>query len=304
MLRALVLSIGVHLLVLVLFAVHKPQSELREPIPTKTLSTRVLSEKDFLKETAQTKRAQLVQTDEQLKTKEAPLDHQEVFLGRHNQRVDQNTRAARVGAFKNVLKEGLKDARDLFKIESETPPERAPASITKDESQGQTTRFPASVAGPSPTPGDGHSATDDYLPHMAIGANTLLNTREYKYASFFERIREKLNHQWQTRLRSEMEGLYLQGVRGFSGERLTKLRVILDAQGAVKRIIKEGSAGYVELDRAAVGAFHAAAPFPNPPKDLLEGSDATLSIDWHFVVMGNEDLGLRMRVDRVPAGFR
>jgi TonB family protein len=304
MLRALVLSIGAHLLVLVLFAVHKPQNELRAPLPTKTLSTRVLSEKEFLKETAQTKRAQLVQTDEQLKTKEAPLDHQEVFLGRHNQRVDQNTRAARVGAFKNVLKEGLKDARDLFKIESETPPDRAPASITKDESQGQTTRFPASVAGPSPTPGDGHSATDDYLPHMAIGANTLLNTREYKYASFFERIREKLNHQWQTRLRSEMEGLYLQGVRGFSGERLTKLRVILDSHGAVKRIIKEGSAGYVELDRAAVGAFQAAAPFPNPPKDLLEGSEATLSIDWHFVVMGNEDLGLRMRVDRVPAGFR
>jgi protein TonB len=304
MLRALVLSIGAHLLVLVFFAVGKPKSHLPEPFPAKTLSTRVLSEKEFLKETAPTKRAQLVQTDDQLKTKEVPLEHQDVFLGRHNQRVDQNTRAARVGAFKNVLKEGLKDARDLFKIESETSAQRAPASITKDESQGQTTRFPSSVPGPSPTPGEGHSATDDYLPHMAIGANTLLNTREYKYASFFERIREKLNHQWQTRLRSEMEGLYLQGVRGFSGERLTKLRVILDSQGAVKRIIKEGSAGYVELDRAAVGAFHAAAPFPNPPKDLLEGSEATLSIDWHFVVMGNENLGLRMRVDRVPAGFR
>ncbi len=304
MLRALVLSIGAHLLVLVLFAVRKTQNDLREAFPTKTLSTRVLSEKEFLKETSQTKRAQLVQADDQLKTKELPLEHEEVFLARHNQRVDENTRAARVGAFKNVLKEGLKDAHDLFKLESEPSTQRAPASITSDESQGQTTRFPSSVPGPSPTPGEGHSATDDYLPHMAIGANTLLNTREYKYASFFERIREKLNHQWQNRLRREMEGLYLQGVRGFSGERLTKLRVILDAKGTVKRIIKEGSAGYVELDRAAVGAFQAAAPFPNPPKDLLEGLDSTLSIDWHFVVIGNEDLGLRMRVDRVPAGFR
>ncbi len=101
-----------------------------------------------------------------------------------------------------------------------------------------------------------------------------------------------------------MESLYLQGMKGFTGERITKLRVILDAQGEVQRIDRAGSAGYVELDRAAVGAFHAASPFPNPPKDLLEGPNSTLTIDWHFVVVGQPDSGIRMRVERAPAGLR
>ncbi|MEO5666904.1 MAG: TonB family protein [Bdellovibrionota bacterium] len=311
--RALLSSLVFHALTLAAFLLV-PHAFLASKKSTTALATRVLSENEFLKETHPTdiRKAQIVQTDDQLKTTQAPLDHEEVFLGRHNQRVDKNTRAARVGEFKNVLKEGLRDARDLFKLakdDSESAPitkkstDRGPASVA--EGSGKTTRFPANVAPHDPVAqGEGFSATDDYLPNVAIGANTLLNAREYKYASFFERIREKLNHQWQSRLRSEMEGLYIHGVHGFSGERVTKLRVILDSKGEVVRIDTEGSAGYLEFDRAAIGAFHAASPFPNPPKDLLEGSNATLSIDWHFVVQGSEDMGVRMRVDRVPAGFR
>jgi protein TonB len=318
--KALLLSVVLHLAVLPAFVLKKSTSSPRTP-PSQALSTRVLSEKDFLKETKATtpKSAQVVQVDDRLKTKLDPSETQDIFLGRHNQRVDQNTRAARVGKFKNVLKEGVQDARDLFKLsEAPSPQEKAraqkavahdthaPASPpAEDDKHGKTTRFPASVPGADPmAPGEGFSATDDYLPHAAIGANTLLNTREYKYASFFERIREKLNHQWQTKLRAELENLYLQGMKGFSGERLTKLKVFLDANGAIVKITKQGSAGYLELDRAAVEAFRSAAPFPNPPKDLLEGSTPTVSIDWHFVVVGNEDMGFRMRVDRVPAGFR
>jgi len=312
--RALLFSLAFHCAVAAIFWIRKAPLPLSSsPVP-KALKTRILSQSEFLKETGQKapkKRAQIVQVDDQLKTKEAPLEHQEVFLGRHNQRVDQNTRAARIGEFKNVLKEGVRDTSALFKLakdDSESAPAanpttRGPASLP-DKSQGETMRFPASITPQHPlAPGDGFSATDDYLPNAAIGANTLLNAREYKYASFFERIREKLNHQWQTRLRSEMEGLYLQGVRGFSGERLTKLKVILNSEGEIIRIEKEGSAGYLELDRAAVTAFEAAAPFPNPPKDLLEGSAPTLSIDWHFVVVGSENMGVRTRIRRVPAGF-
>jgi protein TonB len=175
----------------------------------------------------------------------------------------------------------------------------------------KTTRAPASIpnADPvdesphNPQSGEGFSATDDYLPHIAIGANTLLNTREYKYASFYERIREKLNHQWKTFVRSEMEGLYIQGVRQIEGERITKLRIELDQNGHVSKISKYGSAGYRELDRAAIKAFEVAGPFSNPPKELLEGKDLRVSIDWHFVIVGGSHTGLNMRVHRHPASF-
>ena len=300
---ALILSLVLHVLALAFFLFDASQPKTQTARETATLSTRVLSEKDFLKATrASAKRAQIIQADEQLKSDLAPNESDDLFLARHHQRVDHNTRAPRIGKFKNVLKEGVRDSKDLFKLASDDM-SRAPASETTK--QGQTLRFPAAIASQDPVDqGEGYSATDDYLPHVAIGANTLLNAREYKYASFFERIREKLTHQWQTRLRNELEGLYIQGVRGLSGERTTKLRVILDPHGEIVRIEKEGSAGYLELDRAAVGAFHAASPFPNPPKDLLEGKVPSLSIDWHFVVVGDQNTGLKMRVERVPAGYR
>ena len=38
-----------------------------------------------------------------------------------------------------------------------------------------------------------------------------------------------------------------------------------------------------ELDDAAVEAFRQAAPFPNPPKGLIE-TDGTIKIRWNFVV--------------------
>lgn len=329
--KPLGLSILVHAIALLCFGVFRSPSpgfsESSTPLQTRTLSLEDF-QKEFpqeakkIKEVAQKlKKAQIVQVDDRLKTEEAPHDLQKSFLGRHNQRFDQNTRAARVGEFKNVLKEGLKDARDLFKITEEFTEKTAAATEGKDITslektsapQGKTYRFtqnkesprsraPASLQADSGPLGDGFSATDDYLPDIAVAANTLLNTREYKFASFYERIREKLNHQWQSRVRAEMESLYLQGVHHIEGERTTKLRIALNPEGRVVKIEKYGSAGFHELDRAAVNAFEVAGPFSNPPRELLEGSEQLLSIDWHFVVIGGRT-GMRVRVHRSPAGL-
>jgi protein TonB len=325
------LSILMHAIVLLCFGIYRsPRPEFSSS--STVLQTRTLSLEDFqkefpkeakkIKEVAQKlKKAQLVQVDDRLKSEDAPHFLQKSFLGRHNQRFDQNTRAARVGEFKNILKEGLKDARDLFKITEEFKEKNPASTESKDTAslektpspQGKTYRFtpnkestkgraPASLQNDSGPSGDGFSATDDYLPDIAIAANTLLNTREYKFASFYERIREKLNHQWQSRVRAEMENLYLQGVQHIEGERITKLRIALNPEGRVVKIEKYGSAGFHELDRAAIHAFEAAGPFPNPPRELLEASGQLLSIDWHFVVMGGRT-GMRIRVYRSPAGL-
>jgi TonB family protein len=303
--RALLLSIFLHTLVACFF-LWGPQAKnsLRSPSSeTPTLQTRTLSEDELAREFPHSR--QIVQTDDQIKTQAQPHAHQEVFLGRHNQRVDNNTRAARVGEFKNVLKEGLKDARDLFKL---SPSENTFAKDSEElpAAQGETMSFaqraPAAHIPDGPS-GEGFSATDDYLPHVAIGANTLLNTREYKYASFYERIREKLNHQWQRLVQSEMEGLYLQGVRRIEGERITKLRIELDEKGFVTNIERYGSAGYRELDRAAIKAFEIAGPFPNPPQELLKEDGAKVKIDWHFVVLSTHNMAPRVSVKRMPAGF-
>lgn len=293
-------------------------------ISSPSLQARTLSSKEFENEHNQDPfqkniRRQVVQSDDKLKSLKVPDIKSETYLARHHQRFDQNTRAARIGEFKNVLKEGATDVSKLFQINesekqnappspSKSNPQRIPSNHSSFLKDGGTlvfkkVRSPSSESANTSKKGEGYSATDDYLPHIAIGANTLLNTREYKYASFYERIREKLNHQWKRLVRSEMDQLYLQGVHNIEGERITKLRIHLSENGKVVKIEKYGSAGYRELDRAAVQAFEVAGPFANPPQDLLEGPQNLVSIDWHFVIVGGSSTGIQMRVNRHPATY-
>jgi TonB family protein len=301
--RAWTLSLALHGLLLALALVHpsapwapgsdEPNSRAQDSL-AKALQTRTLSESEF---------NQIVQTDKRLRAESAPQTNEDVFNSETHQQVERNTRAARQGRFKNVLSEGTqgadtariakvqklfdvglpKDAAEIETATGETKPMRAPAAA-------------------GPQAGEGFSATDDYLPHVAVAANTLLNAREYKFYGFFERIREKLIHQWERRLRSELDNLWRQGVEGLNGDRVTKVRVRLSKIGEVIGIQKTGSAGYTELDRAATEAFYAASPFPNPPQELAE-KDGSLSVDWHFVVVDQPGGGVQVKIRRVPAGF-
>ncbi|MDX9731530.1 MAG: TonB family protein, partial [Bdellovibrionales bacterium] len=64
---------------------------------------------------------------------------------------------------------------------------------------------------------------------------------------------------------------------------ITSVIIILDEKGTLFRVQVVGASGIVDLDDAAVEAFRAAAPFPNPPKGIVE-EDGTLKIRWDFVL--------------------
>ena len=69
-------------------------------------------------------------------------------------------------------------------------------------------------------------------------------------------------------------------------DRITKIVIILDGQGTLQRVQVIGPSGLLDLDDAAVEAFRAAAPFPNPPKGIIE-SDGTVKIRWDFILEAN-----------------
>jgi hypothetical protein len=108
-----------------------------------------------------------------------------------------------------VLKEGLQDVSKLFELTPKEPtkesaepaPDASEKLALKKTPKGKTHRFqkPENTRSPASV-GDGFSATDEYLPEVSIAANTLLNTREYKYASFYERIRKRLKQEWERQL--------------------------------------------------------------------------------------------------------
>ncbi len=252
-----------------------------------SLSVRNISEKEFENEIKARekllKTEQIVQMDENLKSTEAPTTLKEkIYLSKFNQKTDQNTQAPRIGKFKNILEEGI----------AQHTPTRSPTSIL---SHPNDSKIDASTG----KEGQGLSATDDYLKGVSIGPNTLLNTQEFKYYGFYERIRELLVERWKTHIQREIamqRGLASEN-RGLStGSKITSLVVKLDEKGFIKGIEKIGLSGIERFDQAAIQSFHEAAPFPHPPQEMLK--DGTLDIRWDFVVMVDQASLFEFKVSR------
>lgn len=129
------------------------------------------------------------------------------------------------------------------------------------------------------------SRTNDYLKEVDNGLETMLNTREFKYYSYYNRIRRQLTQHWESRVREKLTKMFREGRAPASSgqDRMTKLMIHLDNNGTLVKIQVLLDSGVRDLDDAAIDAFRAAAPFPNPPKGIIE-NDGTVKIRWDFVL--------------------
>ncbi len=124
-------------------------------------------------------------------------------------------------------------------------------------------------SGTQGTPGmatsEGGGAPNDDLNDLEAGAGTFLNTREWKYAAFFNRVKQAVSARWDpnARLRMKSRGLG-------AADRLTVLHVALRPDGSLADVQVAQSCGLDELDVEAMNAFTKAQPFTNPPAALVE----------------------------------
>lgn len=109
---------------------------------------------------------------------------------------------------------------------------------------------------------------NDHITGLPEGEETLLNTREFKYATFFNRVKRGVSNHWNpARVYMERDPYgNIYGVR----DRYTVLNVELDSGGAVADMNVAHSCGLDFLDEEAMAAFRKASPFPNPPAGLLD----------------------------------
>jgi TonB family protein len=116
------------------------------------------------------------------------------------------------------------------------------------------------------------AAPNDHLDSVDEGEGTFLNTREWKFATFFNRVKQVVGTHWdpQTPLRQRDHTGQIYGGR----DRYTLLSITLDAQGGLREVHVEKSSGVDFLDEAAIAAFQKSQPFPNPPPGLLEKDNA------------------------------
>lgn len=257
---------------------------------------------------------QIVETDKNRFNDE--IDPNAKYLSQYDQRVIKETRAAKSGKFTNEAGQGEKKtaavapektdegdtSKALEKMKAEDQAaneaelqafEHGDISVAaKKGLQKFNPNFRKLPAVPDPSDeqnasGDGRevSKTDDHLKDVPTGMQTMLSTREFVYYSYYNRIKDKLRQYWEPKIREKFERTMRQGrnIASSEGDRITKVVIVLDEKGTLIRVQVVSASGLVDLDDAAVEAFKAAAPFPNPPKGIVE-EDGTIKIRWDFVL--------------------
>jgi len=213
------------------------------------------------------------------------------LLSAHNQRVVKETRASRTGAFLNSAGKGnnSKPADEVVQKTAKT--QKTTQGTLPTLSDLRPTFNPNVSREINPTQGaDGQaSQTDDYLKDKDPSLETLLNTREFVYFTYYQRIRNQIRQYWEPSIRVKVKKIFAQG-RTIASEKdhITRVIIILDKRGNLQRVQVVGESGVKDLDDAAVEAFRAAEPFPNPPKGIVE-KDGTIKINWDFILEASID---------------
>lgn len=305
------LSLAFHVLVVGVFLLVdslSPQTRATETVSINFLSS------DDLKKMAQVEAAlqkkekaslapnnQVVEQNEVSQNEEVPVNSR--FLSAKNQKVEKQTVAAEHGQFQNIRKETREKSRPKGdgKQKSVATSEDSKKQIAKDLFKGfdanealERQKVAEKQNGLGEGRGNGEqntgtgaetSQTNDYLKDVEVGLETVLNTREFKYYSYYTRIRKQLAQHWEGRVREKLTKLFKEGraPAATNRDRITKLMIVLNDKGTLVRVQVMGDSGIRDLDDAAIEAFRAAAPFPNPPKGIVEG-DGTVKIRWDFVL--------------------
>lgn len=128
--------------------------------------------------------------------------------------------------------------------------------------------------------------TPDFIAGVEAGSDTLLNTKEFTYYSYYNRMKEQLYWRWTQYLRAEDHLFYLiSDKKSLKNKNLfvTRVFALLSREGEVQDVQVVRSSGEEGLDSAALHAFLKAAPFPNPPLDLVR-PDGLIPINKTFYV--------------------
>lgn len=127
---------------------------------------------------------------------------------------------------------------------------------------------------------EGGGAPNDAL-DVPEGEGTFLNTREWKYAAFFNRVKKAVSAKWDPNGR-----LSQRNVNPGMVARLTVMAVTLKPDGTLADLFVAQSSGLDLLDAEAMRAFEQAAPFSNPPPALVEQGFIRFNFGFHVTQDG------------------
>ena len=156
------------------------------------------------------KDVQVVQQNDKALNDERPED--KYFLGKNNQRVQRQTVAKNHGDFKNDAGLGLNGKSKKNKAKAK---KKAQKKRVANEEGGLKNFLPKYTYSTAKNFDQDESAegqrsqTNDYLKGIDEGKQTILNTREFVYYAYYERIRGKIRKIWEPVIREKVKHVFL-----------------------------------------------------------------------------------------------
>ena len=124
----------------------------------------------------------------------------------------------------------------------------------------------------------------EYIQGMKDGESSALNTKEFVFYAYFNRVKKQLDQAWQPILRENITHIFKVGRRIASNtDFVTRTLVTLNQKGEIVKVQLLEESGTHDLDQAAVDALNKAGPYPNPPKGLVDSS-GMVYIHWDFIL--------------------
>lgn len=205
------------------------------------------------------------------------------YLGKVNRRVDRESQAKLWGRPKNRM------PRVQYIVQQDLE-----KSI--GEYLNKKKNHPTNMQRNKKDSGDdyGDSTNYDYLPGVASGDYTILNTAEFIYFSFYKRVEDAVVYLWN---RYVTEFIRTRpDVRDNLGKMdyITEVEAVLDSNGNFVSMSVTRSAGVAGLDDAPGKAFMEASPFEHPPTGMI-GDDGMVRMKWRFIVSIVESLNLKVQ---------
>lgn len=217
----------------------------------------------------------IVQTEKGEKVDRALPDS---FLGWQNQIVDRETVSkSKTISMGNKSQKNVAQQNNKKSERSEDKGKLSNLGISLFKSNPLTESDNPNWATPGTRP-------EDYIPGMKLSDMTALNTREYRFYGYFQRIRERLDRAWVPILRERLMKYYRSGRQLASDmDHTTKVMVTLNRQGEIVRVQILNQSGTRDLDESAIAAFNKAGPFPNPPRGMID-VNGEVRVPWDFIL--------------------
>lgn len=130
----------------------------------------------------------------------------------------------------------------------------------------------------------GESTSGFDVPGVQSGNFTALNTDQFTYYSFFERVNNSIRFRWVSEVRRFAREAPPQVINQLAKiPSPTVLRILLDKDGMVVKVDILSSSGAKDLDQAAVEAFYQASPLNHPPEGMIR-EDRMVHLNYSFKV--------------------